>query len=86
MENKKVPEMENKVEPEHKCGPIEKVALELLTPCMDDYASKVWNEIWADVITDVCECAGDVEKTGFTNGDVPLAIGRAIVSRLGGDI
>lgn len=65
---------------------IENVALELLSPCMDDYAQRVWDEIWDVVITDVCECVEDIKKNGFTNGDVALAIGRAIFSRLGGDI
>ena len=32
---------------------IEAAALELLKPCMDDYAGEVWNLIWADVEIDV---------------------------------
>ena len=65
---------------------IEAAALELLKPCKDDYAGEVWNLIWADVEIDVCECIDDIDKDGFTKGDVALAIGRAILSGLGGKI
>lgn len=60
---------------------IEIIAMEFLKPAMDDYASKIWADIQEDVINDVLECAVAAEDGGFTDGDVALAIGRAISKR-----
>lgn len=62
---------------------ISEVAFKLLTMCVDDYDSRIWNVIKDDVLTDVLECSGIADGEGFTNGDVALAIGRAIAERLG---
>lgn len=60
---------------------VASVATEMLKTATDDYASRIWAIIKNDVITDVLECTDDVP--GFSNGDVALALGRAIASRLG---
>lgn len=65
---------------------ITEVALKLLTTCVDDYDTRIWNTIENDVIDDVLECSGIERGEGFTDGDVALAIGRAISSRLGLEI
>lgn len=61
---------------------IAMVALRLLTACIDDYASRIWSRIEDMVIADVLECTNGCED-GFTNGDVALAIGRAIAEQFG---
>ena len=62
---------------------LSEVAMELLTLCVDDYNSRIWNVIKDDVLTDVLECSNIADGEGFTEGDVALAIGRAIAGRLG---
>ncbi len=62
---------------------ISEVACKLLTVCVDDYDARIWNVIKDDVIDDVLECSGIEDGEGFTDGDVALAIGRAISERLG---
>ena len=61
---------------------IAAAATSLLATCTDDYASRIWSCIENDVIIDVLECTDECAD-GFTNGDVALAIGRAIASRFG---
>ncbi len=65
---------------------ISEVAYKLLTACVDDYDSRIWNIIKDDVIDDVLECSGIEDGEGFTDGDVALAIGRAIAERLGVEV
>lgn len=45
----------------------------------DDYASRIYDAIINDVISDIDECADD----DFNDSDIHLAIGRAICSRIG---
>lgn len=61
---------------------IAMAAARLLATCTDDYASRIWNRIEDTVIADVLECTDDCED-GFTDGDVALAIGRAIAEQFG---
>ena len=62
---------------------IEISAATLLKSCTDDYASRIWADIKEDVFSDMQECAVTAEDGGFTDGDVALAIGRAIYRRIG---
>lgn len=48
----------------------------------DDYRGYIVNEILSDVCEDV-DCAADEE---FSDGDVRLALGRVLCSRLGIDV
>lgn len=64
------------------CG-ISEVACGLLTACVDDYDSRIWDVIRDDVLEDVLMCSGIKNGEGFTEGDVALSIGRAIAERLG---
>ena len=61
---------------------IEMAALTVLKTATDDYASRIWGVIKADVISDVEECADEE----FSDGDVALAVGRAICPYLGIDV
>ena len=60
-------------------------ATRLLTTCTDDYAIRIWDRIEALVVADVLECTDNCED-GFTNGDVALAIGRAIAKQFDVDV
>lgn len=51
----------------------------LLNKLADDYASRICDEIIDDVIDDVVECADEE----WSEGDIKLAIGRVLCSRLG---
>lgn len=51
----------------------------LLKKMTDDYASRICDAIIDDVIEDVVECADEE----WSEGDVRLAIGRVLCSRLG---
>ena len=63
---------------------IEEAAIRLLKTCTDDYASRIWDVIRDEVITDVWLCACEPGgEDGFTDGDIALAIGRAIAERFG---
>lgn len=62
---------------------IDRCAGAVLTRATDDYASRIYEIIKEDVRADVRECVSYVESQGFTQGDVQLAIGRAICKRLG---
>lgn len=64
---------------------IAATATGLLATCTDDYASRIWSRIDAAVITDVMECTDECEK-GYTDGDVALAIGRAIAEQFGFEV
>ena len=57
-------------------------AQRLLKACVDDYNAAVWGKIQNAVIEDVKESVGNIESEGFTDGDVALAIGRALVLKL----
>lgn len=59
---------------------IDETICELLTPCMDDYASRVWRAIRGEVFENLCEAIENIEEVGFTKGDVALAIGRVIMN------
>lgn len=63
---------------------IEEAATQLLKRCTDDYALRIWSIIASDVIDDVELCTGD--EDGFTDGDIALAIGRAIAERFGFEV
>lgn len=63
---------------------VELYAIEVLKDCTDDYASRIWALIRDEVIADVLECTAD-EKV-FTRGDICLAIGRALLESLGGEV
>lgn len=66
---------------------IEEAAIRLLKTCTDDYASRIWNIIRDEVINDVQLCAYDPSsEDGFTDGDIALAIGRAIAERFGYEV
>ena len=65
---------------------IAEIACELLTSCMDDYDSRIWEVIKDDVLEDVLECSGIDSGEGFTRGDVALSIGRVIAERLGVEV
>ena len=62
---------------------IEAAATRLLKSSVDDYASRIWEHIKDMVIDDVIECSGISNGEGFSDGDVCLAIGRAICEKLG---
>ena len=62
---------------------IDRCAGAVLKRATDDYASRIYEIIKEDVRADVRECVSYVESRGFTQGDVQLAIGRAICRRLG---
>lgn len=62
---------------------ITKEAERLLKDCVDDYATRIWEEIAKDVIDGVIEYSGIADGEDFSDGDVCLAIGRAICQRLG---
>ena len=64
---------------------IATTAMRLLATSTDDYAARIWNCIEDAVIADVLECTDDCEN-GFTNGDVALAIGRAISEQFGVEV
>ena len=55
----------------------------LLKRATDNYASRIYNEIRDDVISDVKECSTYLNSGGFGQRDVQLAIGRALCKRLG---
>lgn len=61
---------------------IEMEALKLLTNCVEDYDSYIWEAIKDDVISDVIECSGIDDGEDFSQGDVALAIGRVLMKRL----
>lgn len=61
---------------------IEAVATSLLSTSTDDYASRIWEAIKDDVVEDVLECADE----HFSEGDVALAIGRAIAKQFGFEV
>ena len=61
---------------------IEQVACRLLKACADDYGAAIWRKLGSRIIQDVKETAGDINSDGFTDGDVALAIGRAIVTSI----
>ena len=61
---------------------IEEAATRLLKTCTDDYASRIWSAIRDEVVDDVVLCACEPSgEDGFTDGDIALAIGRAIAER-----
>lgn len=53
----------------------------LLSKLTDDYASRICEAIIEDIIEDVTQCADE----DWSEGDVKLAIGRVLCSRLGID-
>lgn len=66
---------------------IEEAATRLLNTCTDDYASRIWNIIRDEVVNDVVLCACEPSgRDGFTDGDIALAIGRAIAERFGYEV
>ncbi len=66
---------------------IGETATRLLKTCTDDYASRIWSIIENDVIDDVQLCACEPSgEDGFTDGDIALAIGRAIAERFGFEV
>ncbi len=66
---------------------IGEAATRLLKTCTDDYASRIWSIIENDVIDDVQLCACEPSgEDGFTDGDIALAIGRAIAERFGFEV
>lgn len=65
---------------------ISVIAMGLLTPCVDDYNTRIWEVIKGHVLDDLLECTNVQDGEGYTKGDVALAIGRAIASRLGIEI
>ena len=65
---------------------IEEVATRILKISFGDYDARIWKEIRDSVLCDVIECSGINEGCGFTDGDVSLAIGRAICKLTGIDI
>lgn len=63
---------------------IEEAATRLLKTCTDDYASRIWGVIHDEVVNDVVLCACEPSgEDGFTDGDIALALGRAIAERFG---
>ena len=66
---------------------IEEAATGLLKTCTDDYASRIWSIIRDEVVDDVVLCACEPSgEDGFTDGDIALAIGRALAERLGYEV
>lgn len=66
---------------------IEEAATRLLKTCTDDYASRIWSAIRDEVVDDVVLCACEPSgEDGFTDGDIALAIGRALAERLGYEV
>ena len=66
---------------------IEEAATRLLKTCTDDYASRIWSAIRDEVVDDVVLCACEPSgEDGFTDGDIALAIGRAIAERFGYEV
>ena len=66
---------------------IEEAATGLLKTCTDDYASRIWSIIRDAVVDDVVLCACEPSgEDGFTDGDIALAIGRAIAERFGYEV
>ena len=66
---------------------IEEAATRLLKTCTDDYATRIWNVIRDEVVDDVVLCACEPSGgDGFTDGDIALAIGRAIAERFGYEV
>lgn len=66
---------------------IEDAATRLLKACTDDYASHIWNTIRDEVVNDVQLCACEPSgEDDFTDGDIALAIGRAIAERFGYEV
>lgn len=66
---------------------IEEAATRLLKTCTDDYATRIWNVIRDEVVDDVVLCACEPSgEDGFTDGDIALAIGRALAERLGYEV
>lgn len=66
---------------------IEEAATRLLKTCTDDYASRIWGAIRDEVVDDVVLCACEPSgEDGFTDGDIALAIGRAIAERFGYEV
>lgn len=73
----------------HKYYQINFMASVLLEKCTDDYASRIYEKIKDYVRNDVAECSA-ISETGnpddFADGDVALAIGRAVCEALGIEI
>lgn len=66
---------------------IEEAATGLLKICTDDYASRIWSIIRDEVVDDAVLCACEPSgEDGFTDGDIALAIGRAIAERFGFEV
>lgn len=66
---------------------IEEAATGLLKTCTDDYVSRIWSIIRDEVVDDVVLCACEPSgEDGFTDGDIALAIGRAIAERFGFEV
>ena len=66
---------------------IEVAATRLLKTCTDDYASRIWNIIRDEVVNDVVLCTCEPSgKDSFTDGDIALAIGRAVAERFGYEV
>lgn len=66
---------------------IEEAATRLLKTCTDDYASRIWTIIRDEVVDDAVLCACEPSgEDGFTDGDIALAIGRAIAERFGYEV
>lgn len=66
---------------------IEEAATRLLKTCTDDYASRIWSVIRDEVVDDVVLCACEPSgEDSFTDGDIALAIGRAIAERFGFEV
>ena len=62
---------------------IEISAMTLLKTATDDYSSRILADVKEDVFSDVQECSAIAEDGSFTDGDVALALGRAIYRRIG---
>lgn len=60
---------------------IDIIATTKLKACCDDYNSYIWEIIRDDVIDDVVQNIDD-EEDEFSDGDVSLAIGRAIINKM----
>lgn len=74
--HRSVPSVDNAI------GAIDMCAAALLKRATDDYGSRIYQVIRDDVIADVKECSAFIESRGVTQGDVALAIGRALCKRL----
>lgn len=61
---------------------IKNTALKLLSGCIDDYDTAVWNKISKDVIECVMTSPVPVAPELFSEADISRAIGRALVKNL----